>query len=235
MKRIFLDTETTGLDPRQGHRVIEVGCIEMVDRRQTGEKLHFYLNPQRAVDPGALQVHGLSDEFLADKPTFADKIHELLPFIKDAEIIAHNASFDVGFLDAEFARLKLGKFSEHVGKVTDTLQMAREMFPGQRNSLDALCNRLGVNNAHRTLHGALLDSEILSEVFLAMTRGQDSLMMDSGQGEVGMAGHEIDFSSLKLPEIGVSQADLDLHEAYLAGLDKEVKGSCQWRKLLVQQ
>ncbi len=234
MKRIFLDTETTGLDPRQGHRVIEVGCIEMVDRRQTGEKLHFYLNPQRAVDPGALQVHGLSDEFLADKPTFAEKIHELLPFIKDAEIIAHNASFDVGFLDAEFARLKLGKFSDHVGKVTDTLQMARELFPGQRNSLDALCNRLGVNNAHRTLHGALLDSEILSEVFLAMTRGQDSLMMDSGQGEVGMAGHEIDFSSLKLPEIEVSQADLELHEAYLAGLDKEVKGTCQWRKLLAQ-
>jgi DNA polymerase-3 subunit epsilon len=234
VKRIFLDTETTGLDPRQGHRVIEVGCIEMLDRRQTGEKLHFYLNPQRAVDPGALEVHGLSDDFLADKPTFSDKIHELLPFIKDAEIIAHNASFDVGFLDAEFARLKLGKFADHVGKITDTLQMAREMFPGQRNSLDALCNRLGVNNAHRTLHGALLDSEILSEVFLAMTRGQDSLMMESGQGEVGLNGHNLDFSSLSLPDVQMSESDMALHEAYLAGLDKEVKGLCQWRKLLAE-
>ncbi len=230
MRRIFLDTETTGLDPRQGHRVIELGCIEMLDRRRTGGKLHFYFNPERAVDEGALQVHGLSDDFLSDKPKFAEKIAEFLDFVKGAEIIAHNAAFDVGFLDAEFDRQGLGKFGEHVAKVTDTLQMAREMFPGQRNSLDALCNRLGVNNSHRTLHGALLDSEILSEVYLAMTRGQDSLVIDMASAEGGVQGESLDLAALALPVIEVNEADLAAHEAYLNALDKEVKGTCVWRK-----
>lgn len=230
MRRIFLDTETTGLDPRQGHRVIELGCIEMQERRRTGDKLHFYFNPERAVDEGALQVHGLSDDFLSDKPKFAEKIDEFLQFVKGAEIIAHNAAFDVGFLDAEFDRAGLGKFGDHVAKVTDTLQMAREMFPGQRNSLDALCNRLGVNNSHRTLHGALLDSEILSEVYLAMTRGQDSLVIELGGSEAGVQGEQVNLTALDLPLVSISEADAAAHEAYLDGLDKEVKGTCVWRK-----
>lgn len=234
MRRIFLDTETTGLDPRQGHRVIELGCIEMEERRRTGGKLHFYFNPERAVDEGARQVHGISDEFLADKPRFAEKIAEFLDFVKGAEVIAHNASFDVGFLDAEFEREGLGRFTDHVTLVTDTLQMAREMFPGQRNSLDALCNRLGVNNSHRTLHGALLDSEILSEVYLAMTRGQDSLVMDlSKSGDGGGESQRVDLSRLNLPLVELSADDLSEHEAYLDGLDKEVKGTCVWRQVAV--
>lgn len=233
MRRIFLDTETTGLDPRQGHRIIEVGCIEMQDRRRTGGKLHFYFNPQRAVDEGARQVHGISDEFLADKPRFAEKVAEFLDFVRDAEIIAHNAAFDVGFLDAEFEREGLGKFSSHVSKVTDTLQMARELFPGQRNSLDALCSRLGVNNSHRTLHGALLDSEILSEVYLAMTRGQDSLVIDLGGGEGASEADRLELAALDLPLVPVSEADTVAHEAYLNGLDKEVKGTCIWRQSFV--
>jgi DNA polymerase-3 subunit epsilon len=235
MRRIFLDTETTGLDPRQGHRVIELGCIEMHERRRTGGKLHFYFNPDRAVDPGALEVHGLSNDFLADKPRFAEKLNEFLDFVKGAEVIAHNASFDVGFLDAEFERQGLGKFSSHVAQVTDTLQMARELFPGQRNSLDALCNRLGVNNSHRTLHGALLDSEILSEVYLAMTRGQDSLMMDVGNGadQTGQGGR-LDLSTLDLPLVNIAPDDMAAHEAYLQGLDKEVKGACIWRRYSAQ-
>lgn len=235
MRRIFLDTETTGLDPRQGHRIIELGCIEMQDRSRTGAKLHFYFNPDRAVDEGARQVHGISDEFLADKPRFEEKLAEILDFIRGAEVIAHNASFDVGFLDAELERLNMGRFAGQVAAVTDTLQMAREMFPGQRNSLDALCNRLGVNNSHRTLHGALLDAEILSEVYLAMTRGQDSLVMDmAGSGSGGDA-ERIDLSQLALPLVELSTDELAAHDAYLAALDKEVKGSCIWRQALAAE
>ena len=178
MRQIILDTETTGLNPLTGDRIIEIGCLEMVDRRLTGNQLHYYINPQRDIDAGAVAVHGLTVEFLSDKPVFADVADDIIRFLSDAEIIIHNAPFDVGFLDAELARLKKGALNDHVHKVTDTLKNAREMFPGKRNSLDALCERFGVSNEHRTLHGALLDAQLLAEVYLAMTRGQNDLSID---------------------------------------------------------
>ncbi len=171
MRQIILDTETTGLNAKSGDRIIEVGCVEMVNRRLTGNNFHYYLNPERDSDPGALAVHGLTTEFLSDKPKFAEIVNELCEFVRDAEIIIHNAPFDIGFLDAELERSGRPKFADHVHSVTDTLVRAKELFPGKRNSLDALCERYGVSNAHRTLHGALLDSELLAEVYLAMTRG----------------------------------------------------------------
>ena len=178
MRQIILDTETTGLNPKAGDRIIEIGCIEMLNRRPTGNTFHHYVNPGRDSDPGAFAVHGLSSEFLADKPPFGDIVDALCDFVKDAEILIHNAAFDVAFLDEEFARLERPAFPEHCGNVIDTLAMAREVHPGKRNSLDALCERYGVSNAHRTLHGALLDAELLADVYLAMTRGQESLVID---------------------------------------------------------
>jgi DNA polymerase-3 subunit epsilon len=179
MRQIFFDTETTGLDADNGDRIIEIGCLEMVDRRMTGNNLHLYLNPERSSHPDALKVHGLTDEFLADKPKFADIADDLLEFLAGADIVIHNAGFDVGFVNAELKRLKRGTITDVVGKVTDSLLMAREMFPGKANSLDALCRRLEVDNSNRTLHGALLDAGLLAEVYIRMTRGQDSLVIDS--------------------------------------------------------
>ena len=232
MRQIVLDTETTGLNPRTGDRIIEVGCVELVNRRLTGNNFHRYTNPERDSDPGALAVHGLTTEFLSDKPKFAEIAAELCSYIGDAEIIIHNAPFDVGFLDAEFAKLGLPKFDTHVLKITDTLQQAKELHPGKRNSLDALCERYGISNSHRALHGALLDSRLLAEVWLAMTRGQDSLMIDTyDEPETESAearGHMQD--ALGLPVILPSAEDLLAHEEYLATLDKSVKGSCLWRQ-----
>ncbi len=231
MRQIVLDTETTGLNPKSGDRIIEVGCVEMVNRRLTGNNFHYYINPERDSDPGALAVHGLTTEFLSDKPKFAEIADELCEFVRDAEIIIHNAPFDLGFLDAEFDRLGKPRFDSHVLKVIDTLVQAKELYPGKRNSLDALCERYGVSNAHRTLHGALLDSELLAEVYLAMTRGQDSLTMDlqvdaahGGAGDAAAAMAEI---LILMP----TDAELAEHEALLQGLDKEAKGACLWRKL----
>lgn len=177
MRQIILDTETTGLSPKAGHRVIEIGCVELVNRRLTGNHFHYYLNPDRAIDPGAQAVHGITSEFLADKPRFKDIIESLIEYVKDAEIIIHNADFDVGFLDNEFALCgkKYLNFEEYVSKITCTLQMARNKHPGQKNNLDVLCKRYGVDNSKRDLHGALLDSEILADVYLAMTGGQETL------------------------------------------------------------
>ena len=172
MRQIFLDTETTGLSPESGDRIVEIGCVEMVNRRLTGNNLHFYLNPERASHEDAVKIHGLTDEFLADKPKFAAVAEDLMAYLAGAEIVIHNAAFDVGFLNAELARLSRGKFGEHCPLVTDSLFMAREMYPGKSNSLDALCKRLEVDNASRTLHGALLDSEILAEVYLELTGGR---------------------------------------------------------------
>ena len=231
MRYVVLDTETTGLDPRQGHRIIEIGCVEMLGRSLTDKHFHCYLNPERAVDEGALAVHGLSDEFLADKPKFADVMDDFLAFVDGAEIIIHNASFDVGFLNAELSRQKKPEFSQFVSKVTDSLFMARELFPGKRNSLDALCDRLGVNNAHRTLHGALLDAQILAEVFLALTRGQDTLVIDAVGGTNNQHdGERIDLKSLALSEIQCGEDELIAHQAYLDALDKEARGACIWRR-----
>src|SRR5262245_25940255 len=184
---IFLDTETTGLSHESGDRIIEIGCVEMVNRRLTGRSKHFYVNPQRASSNDALKVHGITDEFLADKPLFAAVAEELLAFVDGAEVVAHNATFDVGFMDAELQRLGLAPFPTRVGRVTDSLALARELYPGKANSLDALCRRLEVDNSNRTLHGALLDAGLLAEVYIRMTRGQDSLVIDVAQAAVGGA------------------------------------------------
>lgn len=230
MRQIVLDTETTGLNARSGDRIIEIGCVEMVNRRLTGNNFHYYINPERDSDPGALAVHGLTTDFLSDKPKFVEIADALCEFVRDAEIIIHNAPFDIGFLDAEFERLGKPKFAGHVLKVTDTLVQAKELYPGKRNSLDALCERYGISNAHRTLHGALLDSELLAEVYLAMTRGQDSLTMDL---QVDAAGGPTG-AGVAMAEILVlapTAEELAEHEALLQGLDKEAKGACVWRAL----
>ncbi len=233
MRQIVLDTETTGLNPRSGDRVIEIGCVELVNRRLTGNNFHRYINPERDSEEGALAVHGLTREFLSDKPKFAEIADELRDYISGAEVIIHNAAFDIGFLDVEFGRLSLPMFSEHIGGVIDTLLQAKAMHPGKRNSLDALCDRYGISNAHRTLHGALLDAELLAEVYLAMTRGQNSLTIDlSVEQAAGADGLQM----LPIGEILVLAASADElaeHESVMKSLDKEVKGSCVWRTLAV--
>lgn len=231
MRQIVLDTETTGLNPRSGDRIIEVGCVEIINRRLTGNNFHSYVNPERDSEEGALAVHGLTSEFLSDKPKFAEIADELRDYVRDAEIIIHNAPFDLAFLDAEFDRLGFSRFADHVAMVTDTLVQAKEIHPGKRNSLDALCDRYGISNAHRALHGALLDAELLAEVYLAMTRGQNSLTIDLAAAGTGESGNEA-LVAVPLAEIIVVQAsadELSEHEALLDRLDKEVKGSCVWR------
>ncbi len=228
MRQVFLDTETTGLEHKQGHRVIEVAGVEVINRRVTNRHYHRYINPEREVDAGAQEVHGLSSDFLQDKPLFAEIANDLVEFIADAELIMHNAPFDVGFLNSEFARLSLPHVEEVVGSVTDTLKMAKEMRPGQRNNLDALCKHFGIDNAQRTLHGALLDSELLAEVYIAMTRGQESLVMEL---EVSDDVEEIGLNGVDSPLI-IQYADateLEMHEEYLSGLEKS--GGSVWKKL----
>jgi DNA polymerase-3 subunit epsilon len=233
MRQIFLDTETTGLSPESGDRVIEIGCIEMVSRRLTGNNKHFYLNPERKNSEDAVRVHGLTDEFLADKPVFAAIADELMEFLSGAEIVIHNAAFDVGFLNAELRRLGRPPFAECVGGISDTLALARDMFPGKSNSLDALCKRLEVDNSNRTLHGALLDAGLLAEVYIRLTRGQDSLVIDTHetQGQT-IEIEQIDLSAFILPIIVATQEELLAHEALLADLDKASGGKTQWRKLM---
>jgi DNA polymerase-3 subunit epsilon len=231
MRQLVLDTETTGLNARTGDRVIEIGCVELFNRRLTGNNLHLYINPQRDSDPGALAVHGLTTEFLSDKPKFADVAAELRDFVQDAELIIHNAPFDLGFLDVEFGLLGLPPFRDHCGEVIDTLVRAKSLYPGKRNSLDALCDRLGVSNAHRTLHGALLDAELLAEVYLAMTRGQESLVIDMLGETTAVSGTtRISLEHIALQVIVASGEELAVHESVLDGLDKAVKAPCIWRK-----
>jgi DNA polymerase III subunit epsilon len=228
MRQVVLDTETTGLEAKEGHRIIEVGCIEIIGRRVTDRRFHQYVNPERDSDEGALAVHGLTRHFLEDKPRFADVVDDLLAFVKDAEVIIHNAAFDVEFLDAELARLGRGRFAEHCGKVTDSLLLAREQNPGKRNSLDALCERHGVSNRHRTLHGALLDAGLLAEVFLAMTRGQDSLTIDVLADETLLANFgAVDLSQLMA--VTAAADELAAHEALLDAIEKETRASPVWR------
>ncbi|MEO5843561.1 MAG: DNA polymerase III subunit epsilon [Caldimonas sp.] len=230
MRQIFLDTETTGLSPESGDRIIEIGCVEIVNRRLTGRKIHFYVNPERRNSVDAYKVHGLSDEFLADKPLFAQVIDELIEFVRDAEIIIHNAAFDVGFLDVELRRIGRPAFLEHGVRVTDSLSMARDSFPGKSNSLDALCRRFEVNNTMRDLHGALLDAGLLAEVYIRMTRGQDSLVIDAGDPMSGdLAAQPIDFSALLLVVIAADEDDLAGHAAMLAEIDKASGGRVVWR------
>jgi DNA polymerase-3 subunit epsilon len=230
MRQIVLDTETTGLNPRTGDRVIEIGCVEIFNRKLTGNNFHRYINPERDSDEAALAVHGLTTEFLRDKPKFHEIADELRAFVQDAEVIIHNAPFDLGFLNHEFERLGLPPFVSHCSSVIDTLVHAKELHPGKRNSLDALCDRYGISNAHRKLHGALLDSELLADVYLAMTRGQNMLSMDV---EIEAAGGGELLEAVPLGEIIVLSAALDElaeHDNVLAALDKGVKGECVWRK-----
>ena len=229
---ILLDTETTGLSPENGDRIIEIGCVELLNRRPTGANKHFYLNPERPNHEDAVAIHGLTDEFLADKPRFAEVVDELMEYLAGAEILIHNAAFDVGFLDKELERLGRPPFGGHVSCVTDTLAMAREMFPGKSNSLDALCKRLEVNNANRTLHGALLDAGLLAEVYIRMTRGQDSLVIESiDMGGGGHAVEQIDFSVLDLIVIEADETECVAHAALLAEIDKASGGRTLWRSL----
>jgi DNA polymerase III subunit epsilon len=229
MRQIFLDTETTGLSPDSGDRIIEIGCLEMVNRRLTGREFHRYLNPQRRSHEDAVKVHGLTDEFLADKPLFASVADELLEFVGGAEIVIHNAGFDVGFLNEELRRLGRAKFPTFVAQVTDSLTMAREMFPGKANSLDALCKRLEVDNSNRALHGALLDAGLLAEVYIRMTRGQDSLVIDAGEVSAAQAALEaIDFARLELPVLRASDEEAAAHAAVLLELDTASGGKTLW-------
>ncbi|NHZ65697.1 DNA polymerase III subunit epsilon [Massilia genomosp. 1] len=229
MRQIVLDTETTGLNPRTGDRVIEVGCVELHNRMLTGNNFHRYINPERDSEEGALAVHGLTTEFLRDKPKFADIAQELREYIQGAEVIIHNAPFDLGFLNNEFKLLGLPTFTEHCSGVIDTLVNAKEMHPGKRNSLDALCDRYGVSNAHRKLHGALLDAELLADVYLSMTRGQNSLSMDVEE-EAGEGGGLLEAVALaEVIVLAASADELAEHDSVLGGLDKAVKGNCIWR------
>ena len=234
MRQIVLDTETTGLEPEQGHRIIEIGCVEVVNRRRSGRVFHRYLCPDREIDPGALQVHGLTAEFLSGQPRFAEVASELLEFLRGAELIIHNAPFDVAFLDAELNRLPAspGRIADHCG-VLDTLQMARQMHPGQRNGLDALCKRYSVDNSHRELHGALLDADLLLEVYLAMTGGQGALTLDEAGAatEVRAASKKAKRPRGTLVVVRASEAELQAHEQRLAALDKSSGGKTVWRKL----
>lgn len=228
MRQIVLDTETTGLDPARGHRIVEIGCVELFNRRLTDHNFHRYLNAGRDSDDAALEIHGLTTEFLADKPRFADIASEFVEYVRGAEIIIHNAPFDIAFLDAELAQVGQPRFRELVGLVTDSLAMAKEHHPGRRNNLDALCERYAVSNAHRTLHGALLDGQLLAEVYLAMTRGQDALGIDLGEsgGAGGMSAEE----SVPLVTF-VKRAAADesaAHQRLLAGIARESKGSPVW-------
>ena len=238
MRQLLLDTETTGLDPRQGHRIIEIAAVELVDRRMTGRHLHFHLDPEREIDFGATEVHGLTRDDLRGKPRFVDIAPEFIDFAQGAEWIIHNAPFDVAFFDAEFELAGLPRSPSLYGRLVDTLALARETFPGKRNNLDALCERFGISNAHRTLHGALLDAQLLAEVYLAMTRGQETLIIDlhvpsaagadprwtAGDLGAGAAYHVVQC-------IVPDAAELAAHCAYLEALARESKAGCLWLAL----
>ena len=233
-RQIVLDTETTGLEPSQGHRIIEIGCVELVDRKLTGKHYHQYIQPEREIDQGALEVHGISNEFLADKPVFSHIVDEFLAFVDGAELIIHNAPFDIGFLDHELtlAANKVKKISK-ICSVIDSLVLARSKHPGQKNNLDALCKRYAIDNAKRELHGALLDAEILADVYLMMTGGQTSLGLDA---KVQVEGAQSDKNTpltlnkdrSRLAVLAASQAELDAHQALLSVIDKKSDGQCLW-------
>jgi len=233
MRQIFFDTETTGLSAEGGDRILEIGCVEMVNRQLTGNYLHLFINPERASHEDALRIHGITEAFLADKPKFAEVVDQFVDFVRDSELVIHNAPFDIGFVNAEMRRLKRPPINEVVSGVRDTLLMAREMFPGKANSLNALCSRLDVDNSKRELHGAHIDAELLAQVYINMTRGQDALLMDdSGEGgsqtgEFRMAA--VDLRSFDLPVLGASEAELAAHEKVLAELDKASGGKRIWQ------
>ncbi len=236
MRQIFLDTETTGLNPETGDRIVEIGCVEMVNRRLTGHHFHEYLNPERPGNEEAIKVHGLTDAFLADKPVFKAVSQAFVDYVRGAEVVIHNAAFDIGFLNAELKRIGLPPMSELVSGVVDTLLMAREQFPGKANSLDALCKRLEVDNSHRTLHGALMDAELLAEVYIRLTRGQNALGIDTSRHDgqdsadgVDEALMQVDLSTFLLPVIPANETEASAHASVLAELDKASGGKTVWR------
>ena len=231
MRQIILDTETTGLDPKLGHRVIEIAAVELIDRRLTGNCLHYYINPERASDDGALQIHGLTEEFLRDKPKFGEEVKDFLEFIGGGELVIHNASFDTGFLNRQLDLLDLKPITEYCQNIIDTLQMARDLHPGKRNNLDALCERYRVDNSTRTLHGALLDANLLAEVYLAMTRGQDSLIMEIESVPHAAAATRHASGKLELIVIAAAAEELAAHQKQLEDIDKASKGATVWRTL----
>lgn len=228
-RQVILDTETTGLDPKLGHRIIEIAGVELVNRRLTGKHFHRYINPGRDSDEGALQVHGLTTEFLGDKPKFGEIIDELLEYITGAQLIIHNAPFDSGFLDSELALVRRKNLGSFCPDVIDTLRMARDLHPGKRNNLNALCERYQIDNSARTLHGALLDAELLAEVYLAMTRGQDSLIVEVAATPAEVEAAAINRGELKLKVVRASAAEIAAHEAQLVDIDK-TSGGALWRR-----
>jgi DNA polymerase III subunit epsilon len=231
MRQIVVDTETTGLDPKLGHRIIEVAAVELVDRRPTGRTLQVFVDPDREIDSAATEVHGKTWEDLKGKPRFADVAAEFADFGRGATWIIHNAPFDIGFLDMEFAKVELPSCADLHGGLIDTLALARDAFPGKRNNLDALCERFGVSNAHRTLHGALLDAQLLTEVYLAMTRGQESLTIDMGGGpslNAAAGANRLAAARAVLVVVAPTPEEVQAHRAYLEALDRETKGNCLW-------
>lgn len=233
MRQVVLDTETTGLDPNKGHRIIEIGCVELIDRKRTGNELHQYLQPDRKIDAGAIEVHGITNEFLQDKPKFEDIVDDFLAYIKDSQLIIHNAPFDVGFINNELLLTgrDLGETTQYC-EVVDSLVMARRMRPGQKNSLDALCRHFNIDNSQRDFHGALLDAELLAEVYLALTGGQSALFQESDSGQRSRAEKIIRKLDSKRPMLPIIQATTEeslLHEAWLDELDSKTDGKCVWR------
>jgi DNA polymerase-3 subunit epsilon len=232
-RQIVLDTETTGLNAKLGDRVIEIGCVEIMSRRFTERNFHAYLNPEREIDEAAAKVHGITREFLSDKPRFAEVAGDFLDYVRGAELIIHNADFDVAFLNMELKLVKAGKLTDHVAKITDTLAFARELHPGKKNSLDALCERYLVDNSNRTLHGALLDAHLLAECYLAMTRGQESLVMEletPAAAAAALAALNVDVSNLIV--VRASPEEAALHEKYLDAMEKGAKEAPVWRRIL---
>jgi DNA polymerase-3 subunit epsilon len=228
-RQIVLDTETTGLNARLGDRVIEIGCVEILNRRITDRSFHRYVNPEREIDEGAARVHGIDRDFLADKPKFADIAAEFLDYVRGAELVIHNAEFDVSFLDRELALAGLGKLEETVSGIVDTLALARELHPARKNSLDALCERYAIDNSRRTLHGAVVDAQLLAAVYLAMTRGQESLVMElDTPAAAAIAAARVDVA--KLVVLRASAEEIAAHEKLLDGIDKEAKGGSLWRR-----
>ena len=226
MRRIVLDTETTGLDFRTGDRVVEIGCIELFGRQRTGRKFHTWLNPEREVGAGAVAIHGLTDEFLSDKPTFTQVANEFIEFVQGAELIIHNAAFDTGFLDNELSLFGNARLDDLCPRVIDTLQMARSLRPGRKNNLDALCAEFGIDNSGRQLHGALRDAELLADVWLAMTRGQETLVLDPDTVQREPQTARTDRTPLTV--LRATDAELLEHEKVLAEIDKQSKGHCVW-------
>ena len=231
MRQIVLDTETTGLEAELGHRIIELAGVELINRRPTGNNFHRYFNPGRDSEAGALEVHGLTTEFLSDKPKFSDRVKEFLDYASGAELVIHNSAFDVAFLNRELGLVDMKPITEYCPSVVDTLRMARDLHPGKRNGLDALCERYQVNNSARTLHGALLDAQLLAEVYLAMTRGQESLMMEVEVTAAATVAAEVAVGKLDLVVVRATEEELSAHAQQLEAIDKASKGACVWKKL----